>query len=89
MVDAEFDLSQWAGQTVELSFDYVTDGGLAMEGLHIDNISIEADGNTTLIDDAEGKSSFAFNGYRLNDGFNEAAHYYLLQWRSITMWTKV
>lgn len=81
-VDAEFDLSQWAGQTVELSFDYVTDGGLAMEGLHIDNISIEADGNKTLIDDAEGKSSFAFNGYRLNDGFNEAAHYYLLQWRS-------
>ncbi|CAM3209384.1 immune inhibitor A domain-containing protein [Vibrio neptunius] len=81
-VDAEFDLSQWAGQTVELSFDYVTDGGLAMEGLHIDNISIEADGTSTLIDDAEGKSSFALSGYRLNDGFNEAAHYYLLQWRS-------
>ncbi|MCL9781328.1 immune inhibitor A [Vibrio sp. S4M6] len=81
-VDAEFDLTSWAGQTIELGFDYQTDGGLAMEGLHIDNISIVTDGNSKLIDDAEGNSSFAFNGYRLNNGFNESAHYYLLQWRS-------
>ena len=53
-----------------------------MEGLHIDNIEIIADGVATLIDDGEAESSFALNGYRLNNGFNESPHYYLLQWRS-------
>ncbi|MBU2896164.1 immune inhibitor A domain-containing protein [Vibrio hepatarius] len=81
-IDAEFNLSKWSGQTVTLSFDYVTDGGLAMEGLHIDNIEIIADGVATLIDDGEADSSFTLNGYRLNNGVNEAPHYYLLQWRS-------
>ncbi|MYM58931.1 M6 family metalloprotease domain-containing protein [Vibrio sp. OCN044] len=81
-VDAEFDLSNWSGQTITLGFDYITDGGLAMEGLHIDNIEIIADGVATLIDDGEAESSFALNGYRLNNGFNESPHYYLLQWRS-------
>ncbi|MDN3611755.1 immune inhibitor A domain-containing protein [Vibrio ostreicida] len=81
-VDAEFDLSPWAGQSVTLSFDYVTDGGLAMEGLHVDNLSVVADGTTTLIDNAEGSTEFTFNGFRLNDGFNQSEHYYLLQWRS-------
>ncbi|KLN63739.1 immune inhibitor A domain-containing protein [Vibrio sp. VPAP30] len=83
-VDAEFDLSQWAGQQITLGFDYVTDGGLAMEGLHIDDIALDIDGSVTNIDNGEAQSTFALNGYRLNDGFNEAPHYYLLQWRSHT-----
>ncbi|MCG9580846.1 immune inhibitor A [Vibrio tubiashii] len=81
-VDAEFDLTQWAGQQVNLGFDYVTDGGLAMEGLHVDNIALDVDGTISSLDNAESQSTFALNGYRLNDGFNEAPHYYLLQWRS-------
>ncbi|MCG7499788.1 immune inhibitor A [Vibrio sp. Of7-15] len=81
-VDAEFDLSQWAGQEIELSFDYVTDGGLAMEGFYADNLMINADGNNTLLDDAEANNSFVMNGYTRSDGFHEAEHYYLLQWRS-------
>lgn len=81
-VDAQFDLSAWAGQTVELSFDYVTDGGLAMEGLYIDNLALDVDGNVSALDDAESGSTFALNGYTTNDGFHEANHYYLLQWRS-------
>lgn len=81
-VDAIFDVSQWAGQEVTLSFDYVTDGGLAMEGLYLDNLQLEVDGQQTLIDDAEGTSTFAFKGYTTNNGFHEAPHYYLLQWRS-------
>ncbi|NVD07986.1 M6 family metalloprotease domain-containing protein [Vibrio sp. JPW-9-11-11] len=81
-IDAEFDLSDYAGQTITLGFDYVTDGGLAMEGLHLDNIALNVDGIETLLDDGESQPSFALNGFRVNDGFNQAAHYYLLQWRS-------
>ncbi|EKF9853264.1 M6 family metalloprotease PrtV [Vibrio cholerae] len=81
-IDAQFDLSAWAGQTVELAFDYLTDGGLAMEGLYVDDLRLEVDGNQTLIDNAEGTSSFAFQGFTKNGGFHEANHYYLLQWRS-------
>ncbi|MDF9399354.1 immune inhibitor A domain-containing protein [Vibrio sp. 1180_3] len=81
-VDATFDVSQWAGQEVELSFDYVTDGGLAMEGLYIDDVTLEVDGTQTAIDDAEATSTFIFKGYTVNNGFHQAPHYYLLQWRS-------
>ncbi|KJY83964.1 protease [Vibrio galatheae] len=81
-IDAEFDLSAWAGQQITLGFDYVTDGGLAMEGLHIDKIALVVDGSITELDNAETPSAFSLNGFRLNDGFNEAPHYYLLQWRS-------
>ncbi|MDW6002258.1 immune inhibitor A domain-containing protein [Vibrio mangrovi] len=81
-IDAEFDLSQWAGQDIDLGFEYVTDGGLAMAGFYLDNLELEADGVTTLIDDAEGTSTFTFDGFRLNNGYHTADHYYLLQWRS-------
>ncbi len=62
-VDAQFDLCAWAGPTVELAFDYLTDGGLAMEGLYVDDLRLEVDGYQTLIDNAEGTSSFAFQGF--------------------------
>ncbi|MDO6708424.1 immune inhibitor A domain-containing protein [Photobacterium sp. 1_MG-2023] len=83
-IDAEFDLSQWAGQQVTLGFDYVTDGGLAMDGLYLDNLVLDVDGAVTAIDNGESGSTFAFNGYKLSDGFHDAAHYYLLQWRNHT-----
>ncbi|GLQ76329.1 immune inhibitor A domain-containing protein [Vibrio penaeicida] len=81
-VDARFDLSEWAGSEITLTFDYVTDGGLAMEGLYVDDIAFEVDGATRGIDDAEGTSTFAFSGFSKNAGFHLADHYYLLQWRS-------
>ncbi|MBD1557669.1 M6 family metalloprotease domain-containing protein [Vibrio sp. S9_S30] len=81
-VDASFDVSAWAGSEITLTFDYVTDGGLAMEGLYVDNITFEVDGETRGIDDAEGTSTFAFSGFSKNNGFHLADHYYLLQWRS-------
>ncbi|ASA57726.1 immune inhibitor A domain-containing protein [Vibrio gazogenes] len=81
-VDAEFDLSKWAGQEINLGFEYITDGGLAMAGLYVDNLQLDADGVTTLIDDAESTPTFTFDGFRLNNGFHTADHYYLLQWRS-------
>ncbi|SHO57229.1 immune inhibitor A domain-containing protein [Vibrio quintilis] len=81
-IDAEFDLSQWAGQDIELGFEYITDGGLAMAGFYLDNLVLDADGVTTAIDDAESTPSFTFDGFRLNNGYHLADHYYLLQWRS-------
>ncbi|CAH6797449.1 Pre-pro-metalloprotease PrtV [Vibrio chagasii] len=81
-IDAEFDVSQWAGQEVELSFEYITDGGLAMEGFYLDNLSLVVDGDTVAVDDGEDNSSFALNGFKLSNGFHQAQHYYLLQWRS-------
>ncbi|UAB73117.1 immune inhibitor A [Vibrio sp. SCSIO 43132] len=82
-VDAVFNVSEWAGADITLTFDYVTDGGLAMEGLYIDNIVFDADGVIENVDDAEGdESSFRFNGFERNAGYHFADHYYLLQWRS-------
>jgi immune inhibitor A len=80
--DALFDLTPWAGQTISLSFDYVTDGAIIEEGLYVDAIELEVDGVVEAIDNAESTPKFALNGYRVNDGFHQAEHYYLLQWRN-------
>ncbi|MEZ8079639.1 immune inhibitor A domain-containing protein [Enterovibrio norvegicus] len=81
-VPAVFDLSAYSGQTVTLTFEYITDGGWVEQGFYADNILVIADGNTVLSDDAESDSTFAFNGYSKNDGNGYYAHYYMLQWRS-------
>lgn len=81
-VDATFDLSQFAGQKVQLSFNYVTDGGLAMAGFYVDDIKVSAGGSTILSDDAEGTSPFTFVGFSKSDGKKHASQYYLLEWRS-------
>ena len=53
-----------------------------MEGFYLDNLSVVVDGEVTSIDDGESNSTFALNGYKLSNGFHQAQHYYLLQWRS-------
>jgi len=81
-VDAEFDVTAWAGQDITLSFEYVTDGGLTEEGFYLDNLQFVADGTIEPISDAETDNVFSYNGYNINQGFHTAEHYYLLQWRS-------
>ncbi|OAN13086.1 protease [Photobacterium jeanii] len=83
-VNAEFDLTAYAGQEITLGFDYLTDGGVAKEGVYIDNLTILADGSQVAVAKGESDDTLAFNmkGYALNQGFHEADHYYLLQWRS-------
>lgn len=81
-VDATFDLTQFAGQTIQLSFNYDTDGGLAMPGFYVDDINVTADGKAVLSDDAEGTTPFTFNGFSKSSGKNHASQYYLLEWRS-------
>ncbi|UXI03271.1 immune inhibitor A domain-containing protein [Photobacterium sp. TY1-4] len=80
--DAKFDLTPWAGQTITLSFDYITDGGLAEEGFYLDQMTVTADESVVFSADAETEDQFVFTGYTRNQGFHEADQYYLLQWRS-------
>ncbi|WP_462413164.1 immune inhibitor A domain-containing protein [Neobacillus sp. Marseille-QA0830] len=81
-VDATFDLSQFAGQSVKLSFNYVTDGGLALPGFYVDDVKVTTDGQAVLSDDAEGAAQFAFKGFAKSDGTKKTSQYYLLEWRT-------
>lgn len=79
-VDAEYDLSEFVGQSILLRFHYLTDGGWVQNGWAIDNITIFGDNNVIFSDGAE----IGLNGWTL-DGFKSFAgsetvyknHYYL------------
>jgi immune inhibitor A len=81
-VAATFDLSAYAGQKIELEFNYWTDPYVAQRGLYVDDIAVTADGQTILSDNAEGTSSFTFTGFAKDKGTFLSNHYYLLEWRS-------
>ncbi|CCN47006.1 Protease [Vibrio nigripulchritudo MADA3029] len=81
-VDARFDLSEWAGSEIDLTFEFVSYSDSTPEGLYIDDIAFEVDGTTHVIDDAEGESTFNLYGFDKDPGFHFADHYYLLQWRN-------
>ncbi|MFQ3544927.1 immune inhibitor A [Halobacillus rhizosphaerae] len=81
-VDASFDLSDFTGKNIQLRFRYVTDGGLALPGLYVDDIQVTADGANVLSDDAEGNSAFNFAGFAKDTGKFFSDQYYLLEWRS-------
>lgn len=81
-VDKSYDLSQFAGQKVKLTFDYVTDGGLAPEGFAMDNLSLTVDGNEVFADDAEGAEKVTLNGFISTNGLFDKDHYYYLEWRN-------
>ncbi|MGS2613756.1 immune inhibitor A domain-containing protein [Micromonospora sp. LZ34] len=52
-VDLSYDLSAYAGQTVQFRYRYQTDGGVHLAGAFLDNVSLVADGATVWTDDAE------------------------------------
>ena len=81
-VDANFDLGEFVGQKVTLSFHYVTDNFEMENGLFVDNIAVTVDGAVVLSDDAEGASAFTLNGFEASDGYESFGHYYLLEWRN-------
>jgi immune inhibitor A len=80
--DKSLDLSQFAGQKVQLVFEYVTDGGLAPDGFAIDNLKLTVDGNVTFSDDAEGTAKVTLDGFEVSDGWINKPHYYYLEWRN-------
>ncbi|MBT2692587.1 immune inhibitor A domain-containing protein [Bacillus sp. ISL-55] len=80
--DKSYDLSQFAGQKVQLVFEYVTDGGLAPEGFAIDNLSLTVDGTEVFADDAEGTEQVTLDGFISTNGLFDKDHYYYLEWRN-------
>jgi len=82
-VDAEFDLSAYAGQQVYVSFFYETDGYVVNPGLYIDDFTIEADGEIVVQADADDNDSFfSMYGFTKSEGFTLSEHYYLVEWRT-------
>ncbi|WP_193165048.1 immune inhibitor A domain-containing protein [Microbulbifer hainanensis] len=81
-VDAEFDLSAYAGQQVNLVFSYWTDGYVANPGFYADDIQITVDNDVALADDAESEGAFILDGFTRNVGYTMNDHHYLLEWRA-------
>ncbi|CAH1216766.1 Immune inhibitor A [Paenibacillus allorhizoplanae] len=81
-VDKSYDLSHFAGKKVTLHFDYVTDGGLALNGFAMDNAKLTVNGQVVFSDDAEGASQFNLDGFVVSNGIEFKKHYYYLEWRN-------
>ncbi|MGE5704643.1 MAG: immune inhibitor A domain-containing protein [Clostridia bacterium] len=83
-VQESIDLTPYAGKKVVLEFEYVTDTNTAMEGVFLDQIKVDVDGETLLEDDADGKDSyFTQNGFTTIDGTpTYYPNYYMLEWRT-------
>ncbi len=88
-VDASFDLSAYAGQTVSLRFRYLTDGGVAgndpdvVDGVFLDDIAIES----VFSDGAEdGDSGWTVDGFAAvgSTSSNAYPNYYIAAYRSYT-----
>ncbi|KEK23556.1 immune inhibitor A domain-containing protein [Bacillus gaemokensis] len=81
-VDKSYDLSQFQGKKVKLVFEYVTDGGLALNGFALDNATLTVDGNVVFSDDAEGTPQFKLDGFVASNGIETKKHNYYLEWRN-------
>lgn len=82
-VDANFDLSAYAGKEIEMKFQYNVDEGSFLTGFYVDDINITADGTAILSDNVEGDLKFTLdNGFTKETGTVTSSHYYLLEWRS-------
>ena len=81
-VDKSYDLSEFAGKKVTLTFDYTGDAGLALDGFALDNAKLTVDGKVVFEDDAEGTPKFKLDGFVASDGFSYADNAYYLEWRN-------
>ncbi|WP_343076320.1 hypothetical protein [Pullulanibacillus sp. KACC 23026] len=82
-VDAQFDLSKYAGQKLMLRFNYWTDVAAIHPGFYVDDINVTADRTTLLSDGAESSQSpFTLDGFKQDQGKTYTENYYLLEWRN-------
>ena len=81
-VDAEFDLSAFAGQAIEVVPYYWTDGAAVNPGIYMDDFVITVDGSVVATDNAESDGGFTLEGFTRDTGMKETEHYYLLEWRT-------
>ncbi|KAF4409669.1 immune inhibitor A domain-containing protein [Streptomyces lycii] len=80
--DLVYSLDEYAGQQIDLRFRYQTDGGLAMKGFAADAISVVADGEALVTDDAEGDDNgWTTEGFsRIGESFTkEYPQYYIAE----------
>lgn len=76
------DISEYAGQEIQLQFRSMTDWATNMTGFFADNIKVTADGSEVFFDGAEAEPLFIFEGFEKHDGTYLTDQYYLLEWRS-------
>lgn len=81
-VDKSYDLSEFSGKKVKLVFEYITDGGLALDGFALDNAQLIIDGQVVFSDDAEGEAQFTLDGFIVSNGKFYKDNYYYLEWRN-------
>ncbi len=81
-IHESIDLSNYAGQEIQLQFRSMTDWATNMTGFFVDNVKVTADGNEVFSDGAEAEPSFTLNGFEKHDGTHTTDQYYLLEWRS-------
>lgn len=81
-VDKSYDLSEFIGSKIKLEFNYVTDGGLALDGFAMDNPTLTVDGKVVFSDDVEGTPKMMLDGFIVSDGNFYKDNYYYLEWRN-------
>ncbi|WP_406651925.1 M6 family metalloprotease immune inhibitor InhA1 [Bacillus cereus] len=81
-INKSYDLSQFKGKKVKLTFDYITDGGLALNGFALDNASLTVDGKVVFSDDAEGTPQLKLDGFVVSNGTEKKKHNYYVEWRN-------
>lgn len=79
-----YDMSAYAGQSIQLQFRYMTDWGTTMAGFYVDDISLVADGATVFSDDVESLDpAWGGYGWTRDAGSGAKSHYYLLELRNL------
>ena len=84
-------LDAYAGQKIDLRFYYKTDGGLAKQGLFVDDVKVTADGTTVLEDGAEdGGPAWTFDGFSIvgASSTQDYDNYYVMGHRSYVSYDK-
>ena len=83
--DLSVPLGAYAGQDVAVRFFYKTDGGLALPGLFVDDVTVTAGGDTLLSDGAEdGAEAWTLDGFSVEGASttDEYDNFYVMGHRS-------
>ncbi|MEK5440386.1 immune inhibitor A domain-containing protein [Fredinandcohnia sp. FSL W7-1320] len=81
-VHESIDISEYAGQEIQLQFRSMTDWATNLDGFFVDNVKVTKDSTEVFSDGAENEPQFTLDGFEKHDGKYTSKHYYLLEWRS-------
>lgn len=89
--DLNVPLSAYDGQQVKLRIFYKTDGGLALDGLYADDVTVTAGAETVFTDGAEdGATGFTLDGFKIIGATTteQFDNYYVMGHRSYVSYDK-